>query len=81
MKVSKIIKRGNCLLIYKRIGLFKSYLDENKEFEQFEDNKWSFLGTGIDKSRKYIIGTFVLRNKKDIEPYISKRKGELNDNR
>lgn len=43
---------------------------KNKYFNSFEN----YLGESIDVSGKYIILTFVLRNEKDILPYIKSTK-------
>jgi hypothetical protein len=37
---------------------------------KYDDDCMSFLDSGIDITGKYVILNFVLRNDKDIRPYI-----------
>lgn len=72
MKVNFIKKNGNRLLVYIKMPFFRTPKKIDEELMQFEDNYISYLGWKLDDCCKYVIATFVLRNIKDIEPYIEK---------
>lgn len=76
IKIDKIVKKEHLLNIYIKIPFYKRYRDYISYFKQFEDNEnYNFMEPCLDIDGKHIIMTFVLRNKKDIEPYIKKGSG------
>ena len=66
-------KEGDFLKLYIKVPKFNKNKKINIMREYFRtkysDNFLSYLGCGFDISCKYIILTFVLRNRKDIEQY------------
>ena len=69
VKIDKIVKNENHLNVYIKKPFYRRYKDYIKYFKQFEDNE-NFLEPCIDIDGKHIIMTFILRSKKDIEPYL-----------
>lgn len=69
MKPSKIKKDGRKLYIYFKIPFYSSYKKTYGKLQKYYD-KDSSLELGIDKTGKYIIIGYLLRSKKDIEPYL-----------
>lgn len=71
IKIDKIVKKEQLLNIYIKIPFYRKFRDYTNYFKQFEDNEnYNFMEPCLDIDGKHIIMTFVLRNKKDIEPYI-----------
>lgn len=71
MKVDKIEKDGRYLKVYKKMKWYETYSRYNDEFNYyFGENKEKYLGTHIDITGKYMVATFVLRDKEDILPYL-----------
>jgi len=77
IKIDRIVKAEHLLNVYIKIPFYRKYKDYIKYFKQFED-KDNFIEPCLDIDSKHIIMTFVLRNKKDIEPYIKFRKSGVN---
>ena len=64
-------KENNLLKLYIKIPFGKTVKDVIVYFKnKYDDDCMSFLGSGIDITGKYVILNFVLRNEKDIKPYI-----------
>lgn len=64
-------KENNLLKIYIKIPFGKTVKDVMVYFKnKYDDGKMSYLDSGIDITGKYVILNFVLRNDKDIRPYI-----------
>lgn len=64
-------KENNLLKLYIKIPFGKTVRDVIVYFKNKYDDGWmSFLGSGLDITGKYVILNFVLRNDKDIRPYI-----------
>lgn len=75
IKVDKVVKDGKKLILYVKRPMFtniKYLLHQCNWYFKDYDN---FLEPGLDIDGKHIILTFILRNKKDIEPYIKKGSG------
>ena len=72
MKPSKIKKDGRKLYIYFKIPFYSSYKKEYSKLRKYYDED-SSLRTFIDETGKYIIIGYLLRSKKDIEPYLKWR--------
>lgn len=54
-----------------KIPFGKTFYDVKIYFKnKYDDECMSFLDSGIDITGKYVILNFVLRNDKDIRPYI-----------
>lgn len=71
IKIDKIVKKEHLLKVYIKKPFYKRYADYLDYFKQFEDKEnCNFLGANPDRDGKHLIMTFILRNKKDIEPYI-----------
>ena len=71
IKIDKIVKKEHLLNIYIKFPFYRRYKDYAEFLKQFEDNEnYNFMNPCLDVDGKHIIMTFVLRNKKDIEPYI-----------
>lgn len=69
MKPNKIKKVGRMLYIYFKIPFYSSYKKEYSKLRKYYDED-SSLRTFIDEIGKYIIIGYLLRSKKDIEPYL-----------
>ena len=70
LNIKEIIKDGEYLKIYIKRPMFTNLRSVFESLDLiFKDNHESYLGCGLDCSGKCVIATFVLRNKKDIEPY------------
>lgn len=64
-------KENNLLKLYIKIPFGKKAKDVMIYFKNKYNDGWmSFLSAGIDITGKYVILNFVLRNDKDIKPYI-----------
>ena len=64
-------KEKNLLKLYIKIPFGKTFYDVKIYFKnKYDDECMSFLDSGIDITGKYVILNFVLRNEKDIKPYI-----------
>ena len=64
-------KENNLLKLYVKIPFGKTFYDVKIYFKnKYDDECMSFLDSGIDITGKYVILNFVLRNEKDIKPYI-----------
>lgn len=64
-------KENNLLKLYIKIPFGKTVKDVMFYFKnKYDDSFMSFLSSGIDVAGKYIILNFVLRDDKDIRPYI-----------
>ena len=64
-------KENNLLKLYIKIPFGKTIADVMVYFKnKYDDELMSFLNVGIDETGKYCILYFVLRNDKDIRPYI-----------
>ena len=69
--VRNFVKRDKFLDLYIKIPWWKKPYDMTKYFkEKYFDGYMSYIGCAYDKTQKYIIVTFVLRDKSDIQPYI-----------
>ena len=73
MKPSKIKKVGRRLYIYFKIPFFSNYRKVHEKLKKYYD-KDSSMEDFIDKTGKYIVIGYFLRNKEDIKPYIEWRK-------
>lgn len=64
-------KENNLLKLYIKIPFGKTITDVIVYFKnKYHDDYMSFLDSGIDITSKYVVLYFVLRNDKDIRPYI-----------
>ena len=72
MKPSKIKKVGRELYIYFKIPFYSSYKKMHYKLQKYYDEDGS-LESFIDKTGKYIVIGYLLRSKKDIEPYLKWR--------
>ena len=69
MKIKKIITDGRRIDIYIKIPFYSNFLKMNNKLKEYYDKDASF-DNFIDITGKYIIMSYMLRNKKDILPYI-----------
>lgn len=69
LKIKKIEKEGRLLRIYIKKPFNSSFSKLYDKIKKYLDKEASSHPI-IDGSRKYMILTYLLRNKKDIEPYI-----------
>lgn len=65
----KIKKVGRRLYIYFKIPFYSSYKKMYSKLQRYYD-EGSSLEPFIDKTGKYIVIGYLLRSKKDIEPYL-----------
>lgn len=72
MKPNKIRKVGRRLYIYFKIPFYSSFKKMYYKIQKYYDND-SSLEPFIDKTGKYIVIGYLLRSKKDIEPYLKVR--------
>lgn len=72
LKIKEIIKDGKYLKIKIKRPIFKSLLETLVNIKLIFMDEDNFLEPQLDETGKYIILTFILRNKEDIEPYIKK---------
>ena len=72
MKPNKIKKVGRRLYIYFKIPFFSNFKKMYYKLEEYYDED-SSLEPFIDKTGKYIVIGYLLRSKKDIEPYLKVR--------
>jgi hypothetical protein len=64
-------KEDNLLKLYVKIPFGKDFRQVHAYFKNKYDSEFmDFLNVGIDETGKYCILYFVLRNDKDIRPYI-----------
>lgn len=69
MKIKKIEKNGRRLDIYVKIPYFSNYMKMNDKLRKYYDKEASY-DNWIDITGKYIVMSYILRNKEDILPYI-----------
>lgn len=69
MKPSKIRKVDRILYIYFKIPFYSNFKKMYYKLQKYYDED-SSLEIGIDKTGKYIVISYFLRSKKDIEPYL-----------
>lgn len=70
IKIDKVIKDDKKLILYVKKPMFtniKLLLYQCNSYFKDYDN---FLEPRLDIECKHVILTFILRNRKDIEPYI-----------
>lgn len=66
-KVKYFKIEGRLLRLYIKIPLFSNFHKQSKYYRQKYSNGYeNYLGESIDKTGKYIILDFVLRNKRDL---------------
>lgn len=73
MKPIKIEKDGRKLYIYFKIPFYSSYRKTYSKLRKYYDED-SSLEPFIDENGKYIVVGYLLRSKKDIEPYLRVRR-------
>lgn len=73
MKPIKIEKDGRELYIYFKIPFYSSYRKTYSKLRKYYDED-SSLEPFIDENGKYIVVGYLLRSKKDIEPYLKVRR-------
>lgn len=69
MKPSKIEKDGRRLYVYFKIPFYSNFRKMYSKLQKYYD-KDSSLEPFIDETGKYIVIGYLLRSKKDIEPYL-----------
>ena len=69
MKPNKIKKVGRRLYIYFKIPFYSNFRKIHSKLKKYYDED-SSLEPFIDKTGKYIVIGYLLRSKKDIEPYL-----------
>lgn len=75
INIKKIEKQGKRLILYAKKPLFISYHNFANELSRYFRDSDNLLEIRPDETGKYVIITFVLRNKEDILPYIKKGSG------
>lgn len=62
--------KDRCIEIYVKKPFFRKFSEMSNYFDNiFKDNNEKYLGCGISEDREIVL-TFVLRDYKDIKPYI-----------